>query len=165
MLEDNLKLKDNEKVLFIARLGFRYYKFRIAVFLLLILIPAFFYFFLLTRGIYGILILITIPFAAILYGIRVLVIYYFNVYIFTDERIIGIEQKGFFERVIMEIRISLIKRVSFFKKNSLYLELLDGKNLILEKLDDREYIYEILREQIGKRGGGSGEVEFRKREI
>ena len=156
MLENHLKLNNNEKVLFIARPGFRYYKFRIFIFLLLILIPVFFYFFLITQGIEGFLILITVPILALLYGARILVIYYYNVYILTNQRLIGIEQKNFFEKLIMDIKIGHIKEVNFFKKDSLHLELLDGKNLILDKIDEREYAYELLREEIGRR---------RKREV
>ncbi|MFH0854693.1 MAG: hypothetical protein V1891_04335 [bacterium] len=164
-LENNIKLGNNEKVLYVMRTGWKYYIFKLLIFFLLILIPSFFYFFLITKGIHGILILITVPFLAILYGIRILVFYYFNIYIFTDERIIGIEQKSIFERLIIDIKIRHIKKVDFFKKNSLYLELLNGKNLILEKIDEREYIYEILRELIAKSHSKEEKAGFKRREI
>ncbi|MFH1030039.1 MAG: PH domain-containing protein [bacterium] len=164
-LENNLKLNDNEKVLFIARPGFRYYKFRIVIFVLFVLIPAFFYFFLITQGIHGLLLLTTIPALAILYLARILFIYFYNVYIFTSKRIIGIEQRGLFDRLIMDIKLTSIKEVNLFKNNSLHLVLLDGKNLILDKIDDQEYMFEILLDLIANNKGGNRGIEFSVKQI
>lgn len=164
-LENNLKLEKEEKVLIVVRPGWNYYIFNLVIFSLLILIPSFFYFFLITQGIYGIVLLITIPSLAIFYGIRMLIIYYYNVYIFTNERIIGIDQKGFFDKLIMIVKLKDIKKIDFFKKRSLCVELASGKNLILDKIDEREYIYEVLREQTNKWQGSNSNIEFIKRKI
>ncbi len=134
MLEDKIKLKEGEEIILIERPNWKFYILKIFNFFLLSLIPAFFFFFLVEEGFYGFVTLFSVIFLAILYGIHSLIIYYYNVYIITNLRIIGIEQKGFFKRIIMAIDMNNIAKINFFKKKSLHLELENEKDLILDNL-------------------------------
>lgn len=165
MLEENIKLRDNEKILFIIRPSLKVYFFKIILFYLLVLTPSFFWHFLFQQGIYGYLIIFSSLLIALLYLIQILIIYYYNIYIITDVRIIGIDQKGFFRRLIMEIKIKNFSNMEFFKEKSLKLELKDGRSLIIENIEDRDYVYEILEEIINFNKYSANEIKFVKKKI
>lgn len=165
MLEDKIKLKEGEEIIVIERPNWKFYILKILNFFLLSLIPAFFFFFLVEEGFYGFLIIFSIIFLAILYGAHSLTVYYYNVYIITNLRIIGIEQKGFFKRVIMAIDMKNIAKANLFKKKSLHLELENGKDLILDHIEDRDYIYETVKNIIDFRKTEHRKVDFVRKKI
>lgn len=165
MLEDKIKLKEGEEIILIERPNWKFYILKIFNFFLLSLIPAFFFFFLVKEGFYGFLIIYSVIFLAILYGAHSLTVYYYNVYIITNRRIIGIEQKGFFNRVIMAIDMKNIAKINFFKKKSLHLELENNKDLILDNMEDRDYIYETVKNLIDFRKTQHRQVDFIRKRI
>lgn len=165
MLEDKLKLKEQEKLLLIIRPGCKFYISKLFIFSLLMLTPCFFYFFLITQGIHGYLLIAGLLILGLLYGIRGLIIYYYNVYIITNQRIIGIEQKGIFKKIIMAIEIEHIKNINFFKKKSLLLQLVDGANLTLKKIDDCEYAYEVINNLLESHRFSGKKISFVRREL
>ncbi len=165
MLEDKIKLKEGEEIILIERPNWKFYILKIFNFFLLSLIPAFFFFFFIEEGFYGFLIIFSVIFLAILYGAHSLVVYYYNVYIITNLRIIGIDQKGFFKRVIMSIDMKNIAKIDFFKKKSLHLKLENEKDLILDNIEDRDYIYETVRNLIDFRKTEHRKVGFIKKRI
>ncbi|MFA5135600.1 MAG: PH domain-containing protein [Patescibacteria group bacterium] len=81
--------------------------------LFFIIAPFFFLYPLFRWGTSGILIFI----GALIVGgfilLRVFVIYSFNVFVITDERIIDIDQRGFFDRTVSETTYDKIQDVSF----------------------------------------------------
>lgn len=165
MLDDKLKLKDNEKILFITRPSLKSYIVRFLIFFLFATGISFFYFFLIFQGFYGVLIVSSMIFLWALYGLQCLAIYYYNVYVVTNLRIIGIEQKGLFARVIMAIEIKCIDDINFFKGNRLYVKLLDGNNLIIDKIEEKEYFYETIKNLVEWRKTGNRKIDFVMRRL
>jgi len=165
MVEDKIKFKEGERVVFVLRPGLKTYIWKLLFSCFLTLIPAFFYFFLASHEFLGYLILICLIFLAAIYVGRLAVIYYYNVYIISNLRIIGIEQSGIFKRKILEIQNKHIKDVNFFKKKCLHIELLDGRNLILKDVYDNEYVCEALSEIVEAHKTKDKEVNFIRKKI
>lgn len=165
MLDEKIKLKDNEKILFITRPSLKSYIFRFFIFCLLTAGISFFYFFLISQGFYGISVFVIMIFLCVLYGLQGIFIYYYNVYIVTNSRIIGIEQKGLFTRIIMAIEVKYINDIDFFKGNRLRIKLLDDSNLIIDKIEEKEYFYETIKNLVEWRKTGDRRVDFVARKL
>lgn len=165
MIENRIKLKEQEKILIIARPGLKSYSFNLFIFIILLLGFNFFLFFLVTQGFYGYLTLICLFLLIVLFGWRIIMIYLYNIYIVTNLRIIGIEQKGIFKRIIIAIDIKNIKAINSFKSKCLHLQLVDDENLVLCDLKERDYIYEVVKNLIEENKASKIKIDFVKREI
>lgn len=167
MLEGKIKLYENERLLFMIRPSLRFYRLKFFILFFLILIPVFFWFFLIKQGFYGYAIIVCSFLLAIFYLTQILIIYYYNVYIITNSRLIGIEQKGFFKKVIMVTEIKYFKNVEAAEKNSLNIEMIDGRNLFLNNIadEDIEYICETINSIIEERKSNNKSVSFMSREL
>ncbi|MFC1613345.1 hypothetical protein ACFL23_03365, partial [Patescibacteria group bacterium] len=84
MIEDNIKIRKDEKILFVISPKFKFYLYKLILFFLLVLIPCFFWHFLIRYGYHGYLIIICSLLLASLYGAQSIIIYYYNVYIITN---------------------------------------------------------------------------------
>jgi membrane protein YdbS with pleckstrin-like domain len=84
----------------------------LAVFLLLTL-PFFFLFPLFKFGYWGVAIFLFLILLGLVYGLRILVVWYYNVFIITNQRIIDLNQRGFFERVVSEASYEKVQDVSY----------------------------------------------------
>jgi len=100
-----------------------------------------------------------------LYGAQSIIIYYYNVYIITNQRIIGIDQKGFFKRLIMSIKIEDLKDINLVKNKCLNLELKDDRSLIVNNIEDREYVYETIKELIEISNQSGRKISFVRKAI
>jgi len=80
---------------------------------ILILGSAFFCYYLIQKGIWGITVLILAFLLGLFYLMRTLFVYHFNCLMLTDQRIVHINQKGFFDRLVSEIELSKITDISY----------------------------------------------------
>lgn len=111
-----ITLKAGEEVAAIIRhFGLTLWPKILAVLLLLVL-PFFFIFPLFKRGAWGVGLFFAPIILGALYAIRVFVAWYYNVFIITNKRVIDIDQRGFFERIVSEADFSEIQDVSHRRK-------------------------------------------------
>ena len=88
----------------------------IAITSVLIIIPFFFMFYLLSRGPIGTSVFLVLIIFALLYSARVFVTWFFNVFIITNQRIIDIDRTGFFTKTVSEARFDTIADISYSTK-------------------------------------------------
>lgn len=80
--------------------------------LVLLLLPFFLLFPLFRWGGWGILIFFILILTAIVFIFRILYVWYFNVFVITNFRLIDIDQRGFFSRAVTEANYEKIQDVS-----------------------------------------------------
>lgn len=121
---------------------------------LLILTPFFFLFLLFSRGQWGVYVFILSLTAGIILFFRELIIWRFKVFIITTQRIIDVDQKGFFKRTVSNILLIKIDDV-FYRINgliqvltrlgNLYITLKDNKSgLELKNISSPQRIQQLL---------------------
>lgn len=79
----------------------------------LIILPFFFMFFLFNRGNPGIVIFFITLIIGIFWLIRSIVIWYFKIFIITSQRIIDIDQKGLFQKIVSNVYLTKIQDVYY----------------------------------------------------
>jgi uncharacterized membrane protein YdbT with pleckstrin-like domain len=109
----NLNLKEDEEVIEIVHQYLLTYWPSIFLVMFLILAPFFFLFPLFSLGFWGIVIFLFSLIVGIIYGLRKFIIWYFNVFVITNQRIIDIDQRGFFDRIVSEAPYEKIQDVSY----------------------------------------------------
>lgn len=108
-----LNLKDDEKVIYLAH-QFPLTRWpQVFITFLLIVGPFFFLFPLFNLGWWGVLIFFGLLLFGIIYGVRQLVKWYYNVFCVTDRRVIDIDQRGFFDRTVSVAPYENIQDVSY----------------------------------------------------
>jgi len=115
MFENRLKknLKEDERIVRLVR---KYFFVFIGplFFGIVFIIASFFFLYPLFRwGTFGVIVFFLLIGIGILLILRVFIVYSFNVFIITNQRIIDIDQRGFFERTVSEMTYSKIQDVSF----------------------------------------------------
>lgn len=110
-LEKNLRRE--ETVILLVRRYLLVFFWEIVVSALFIIAPFFFLVPLLRIGGFGILIICGLIAIGGLLAFRTFYVYSFNVFIITDERIVDIDQRGFFDRTVSETTYDKIQDVSF----------------------------------------------------
>ena len=115
MFEDKIirNLKENEEIIDIIKNYPLVFLIPIIISTLFIIAPFFFLFPLFRQGWWGIAAFFILLIFGIVYGIRTSIIYYFNVFVITNQRIIDIDQRGFFDRTVSETTYDKIQDVSF----------------------------------------------------
>jgi len=115
MFENRLKknLKEDERVIRLIRKYFFVFTGPLLFSVIFIIASFFFLYPLFHWGAAGIAIFILLIGIGVLLALRVFVEYSFNVFIITDQRIIDIDQHGFFERTVSEMTYDKIQDVSF----------------------------------------------------
>lgn len=111
-----INLKPGEEVAkVVRRYGLILWPKILAVFLLLTL-PFFFLFPLFKFGPWGAAVFCFLILLGAIYGLRTFVIWYFNALVITSQRLVDIDQRGFFERVVSEVSYEKIQDVSYRRK-------------------------------------------------
>ena len=113
---NKIGLKPEEEVVEVVRSSFLPLWPNILFSFLFIAIAFFFMFPLFRLGYWGIALFAVLIFIGIYYGIKKFSLWYFNVFILTNERVIDIEQKGFFDRTVSEVSYEKIRDVSYRRK-------------------------------------------------
>lgn len=119
--------------------------------------------------------LFLLPFAGLLLGALLFayqfVLWYFTIYIVTDQRLRQVTQKGFFGKSVVELRLSKIQNISYnipglsgelFKFGTIILQTFVG-DLVIHKVEHPSEIYNKLQdavtEAIAKEGASIGQDE------
>lgn len=113
------KLKEREVLIKIIKPYSLMFLLSILISFILIIGSAFFFYYLTQKGIWGITAFITIFLLGLFLLIRTLFIRHFNCLILTDQRIININQKGFFDRLVKELELNKITDISYRTKGFL----------------------------------------------
>jgi len=107
------KLKEGEEILFVVRQSPIAFSTSLLIGLLLFLLPFFLLFPLFSLGKWGVLIFILLFLGALYFTVDRLINWYFNCGIITDQRVIDIDQSGFFDRIVSEVPYYKIDDVSY----------------------------------------------------
>ncbi|MBI5071299.1 PH domain-containing protein [Candidatus Falkowbacteria bacterium] len=108
--------KAGEEVVVVVRhFGLTFWPKILAVFLLLIL-PFFFIFPLFKWGYWGVVLFLFPIILGIIYAVQTFVSWYYNAFIITNCRVVDIDQRGFFERIVSEAVYEKIQDVSYRRK-------------------------------------------------
>lgn len=113
------QLKDGEEIIRIVKRYPLAYAVPLFVGTVLILVPFFFLYPLLRAGSWGLLLWVVLLVAAILYAARQTYIYFFNILIVTNQRLIDVDQKGFFSRSVSEMTYEKIQDIRYHVKGPL----------------------------------------------
>lgn len=118
-IEDVLLLKEDESVKAFARRHFVTLLPRLLLALLLIVIPFFLLFLLFSWGVVGVVVFLILVLSGIILAIRTFLIWDADVLIVSSLRVIDVDQRGLFSRIVSEAPISNIQDVSWQKKGIL----------------------------------------------
>ena len=96
------------------------------------------------------------------------IMWYFTIYIVTDQRIRQITQRGFFGKDVVELRLSKIQNISYnipglsgelFKFGTIVIQTFVG-DLVIHKVEHPDEIYNKLQDAVSQAiGDGQGEYE------
>lgn len=109
-------LKEGEEVKKIVREYVLSHLFAIGIALFFIILPFFLIFPLFQKGFWGVMIFFFVLFFGIGLGSRLAIIWYYNAFMITNERILDFDQKGLFEKTVSESTYDKIQDVSFKMK-------------------------------------------------
>lgn len=114
-----IQLKPDEKVIIIyRRYGWTYIG-PMVVTIVLLLIPFFLLTLLFAWGWWGIAAFVVILVIAVWYGLRKAITWYYNACIITSQRVVDIDQRGFFDRTVSELPHTKVQDVSYRVKGLL----------------------------------------------
>lgn len=135
----------------------------IAITSILVIIPFFFMFYLLSNGPIGTTGFLLLLILAGLYGARVFVKYFFNVFIITNQRIIDIDRTGFFSKTVSEARYDLVSDVSYstkgvkqtlFRTGTIQVKTQgDSVTIVIEDIGEPQKIHQLLLDLVKDHGG------------
>jgi uncharacterized membrane protein YdbT with pleckstrin-like domain len=108
-----LNFKENEEVIKIVRRYLLTCTFSILITLVLVSGSFFFLSLFFSWGPIGVALFSAILLLGIIYGTREFVLWYFNAFIITNQRVIDIDQRGFFDRIVSEAPYEKIQDVSY----------------------------------------------------
>lgn len=106
------KIKEREVLIKIAKPYFLIYFWLFFISFVLIIGAAFFSYYLIQKGTMGRIALISSFLVGIFILVRALFVRHFNCLMITDQRIIHVRQKGFFDRLVAEIELVKINDIS-----------------------------------------------------
>jgi len=115
MFEERIKknLKDDEEIIWLVRKYPLVFAIPILFSAVFIIAPFFFLYPLFHWSDWGVLIFFILLAIGLISALRVFIVYSFNVFIITSQRIIDIDQRGFFDRTVSETTFDKIQDVSF----------------------------------------------------
>lgn len=115
--------------------------------------------------------LFLLPIAGLLLGLLLFsyhfVMWYFTVYIVTDQRIRQVTQHGLFGKDVIELRLSKIQNISYnipglsgelFKFGTIVIQTYVG-DLVIQKVEHPDEIYNKLQNAVSNAAGERGEHE------
>jgi len=97
-----VSFRENEKNIVVLHHHPITYAKQIIITAVLVLLAFFLMFLLFSLGVIGVALFLAILLTGVFYGLREFFIWYFNVFIITNQRIIDIDQKGFFSKTVSE---------------------------------------------------------------
>lgn len=109
-------LKEGEEEIKILRQYPWCYLFSITLTVFLIALPFFLMFLLFRQGWWGILIFCLLLILGLIYGGRRAIMWYFDGFLVTNQRIIDFDQKGLFDRTVSEAQFDKVQDISYKKK-------------------------------------------------
>lgn len=124
-------LKEGEEVIKIVRSYLWSHLFSVLISLFFIILPFFLLFPLFQKGFWGVLLFFVLLLLGLGFGTRFLFIWYFNVFLITNQRIIDFDQKGLFEKTVSESMYDKIQDVSF-KKKGIFSTLMNYGNIVIQ---------------------------------
>ncbi|XOU94751.1 MAG: PH domain-containing protein [Candidatus Kerfeldbacteria bacterium] len=158
MFEDRLKkiIKDDEQIVLLVRKYFFVFTGQL-IFSIIIIIASFFLLYpLFNWGPWGVGIFFLLLVIGLFVALKVLIIYSFNAFIITEQRIIDIDQRGLFDRIVSETTYNKIQDVSFRRKGIMQTMLHYGSviiqtagsqaNIELHGIKDPEKIHQVIIE-------------------
>jgi uncharacterized membrane protein YdbT with pleckstrin-like domain len=115
MFEENIRkhLKDDEELIVIVRKYPLVFIVPICTSALFIIAPFFFLYPLFHWGSWGVVVFFVVLGFGLFLAVRTFIIYSFNVFIITNQRIIDFDQAGLFDRTVSETTYEKIQDVSF----------------------------------------------------
>lgn len=108
-----LNFKENEEIIKIVRRYPLTCTFSILITLILVAGVFFFLSLFFSWGPIGVALFLAILLLGIIYGTREFVLWYFNAFIITNQRVIDVDQRGFFDRIVSEAPYEKIQDVSY----------------------------------------------------
>jgi len=111
-----ISLRPDEEIIMVLRHHPITYWKQILLAVFLILLAFFLMFFLLSLGPLGVALFLAILLTGIFYGAREFFIWYFNVFIITNQRIFDFDQIGFFNKIVSELNYEKISDISYSVK-------------------------------------------------
>lgn len=109
-------LKEGEEVIRIIKEYLFSHLFTVLISLFFIILPFFLLFPLFQRGFWGVLAFFLLLLFGIGYGTRFIIVWYYNAFVITNQRIIDFDQRGLFDKTVSESTYGKIQDVSFKKK-------------------------------------------------
>ncbi|MAF14202.1 MAG: hypothetical protein CMI53_04930 [Parcubacteria group bacterium] len=134
-----LILNDDENVIKIVRQRSLQLFQSIIIPIILIILPFFFLYPLFNWGNKGIILFSSLVFIGLIWLIRNVVIWYLQIFIITDKRVVDIDQKGMFRKTVSDIPLTKVGDVFYqvngiwqtiFRIGNIYLVLTDSKTKI-----------------------------------
>lgn len=111
-----VRLREGEEVVQIVRRFWWIYMASATLALVLIVTPFFFLVPLLRYGRWGMVVFTVVFLCGLIYGLRVYIIWHWNSFVITNFRIIDIDRRGFFQKIISESPYDKIQNVSYDTK-------------------------------------------------
>jgi membrane protein YdbS with pleckstrin-like domain len=133
-------LKKNEELISLNRRHFLVYVKETLISLIIFLSPFFFMFLLFKWGSWGMIVFLLLIISGLLALLKLWVVYHYNVFLITNQRIILYLQNGLFERNVSEIEFGKIQDISyrykgfwqtFLKYGSLKIQVINSETVIL----------------------------------
>ncbi|HEX9664289.1 MAG TPA: PH domain-containing protein [Patescibacteria group bacterium] len=111
-----ISLNEDEEVYKVIRRYWLNYFFAIFVTFILITLPFILIVPLFQRGRWGMGLFFIILIFGLLSGLRTFISWYYNVFIVTSQRVIDIDQRGFFNKVVWDTELDRIHDITYSKK-------------------------------------------------
>ncbi|MFA6525767.1 MAG: PH domain-containing protein [Patescibacteria group bacterium] len=109
-------LKEGEETIKIVRAYALSQILKIAIIIVLVLLPFFLLFPLFQRGLWGVIGFFVLLALAIVFTVRTFIIWYYNAFMITNKRIIDFDQRGLFDKTVSVATYDKIQDISFNKK-------------------------------------------------
>jgi uncharacterized membrane protein YdbT with pleckstrin-like domain len=109
-------LKEGEEIIKIVRAYALSQILKIAVIIVLVLLPFFLLFPLFQKGFWGVIGFFVLLTVAVVFTVRTLIIWYYNAFMITNKRIIDFDQRGLFDKTVSVATYDKIQDISFKKK-------------------------------------------------
>ncbi len=109
-------LKEGEEPVRVIRRYFFSFFLKIVMAVILIVLPFFLMYPLFQWGQWGLLIFGGLVLLALIYGLRVLTVWYFNLFVITNQRVVDVDQRGFFERTVVSVDYQRLRDAAYRTK-------------------------------------------------
>ncbi|MDP2631440.1 MAG: PH domain-containing protein [Candidatus Uhrbacteria bacterium] len=115
---------------------------RVSLSIVWVLVPFFFFFPLLSFGGFGIFLFVALLASGILFAVKTWLVWRFTMLIVTSERIVDVEQRGFFDRQISYLQMDNVREV-VAKRSGIIKRILDIGIIRVKTKNDEEFDLEL----------------------